>query len=36
MHYVYVLQSETDAGLYIGYRANLRRRLAAYRLRHAA
>ena len=27
MHYVYVLQSESDAGLYIGYSANWRRRL---------
>jgi putative endonuclease len=27
MHYVYVLQSETDHGLYIGYSANLRRRM---------
>jgi putative endonuclease len=27
MHYVYVLQSETDQGLYIGYTADLRRRL---------
>ena len=27
MHYVYVLQSMTDDGLYIGYSANLRRRL---------
>ena len=30
MHYVYVLQSETDQGLYIGYSANLRRRLAEH------
>ena len=30
MHYVYVLQSESDAGLYIGYSANLRRRLAEH------
>jgi putative endonuclease len=27
MHYVYVLRSLTDDGLYIGYSANLRRRL---------
>jgi putative endonuclease len=27
MFYVYVLQSETDAGLYIGYSATLRQRL---------
>ncbi len=27
MYYVYVLQSESDHGLYIGYTANLRRRL---------
>jgi putative endonuclease len=27
MHYTYVLQSDTDQGLYIGYTANLRRRL---------
>jgi putative endonuclease len=26
MHYVYVLQSESDSGLYIGMTANLRRR----------
>jgi putative endonuclease len=30
MHYVYVLQSESDCGLYIGYSANLRRRLAEH------
>lgn len=30
MHYVYVLQSDFDAGLYIGYSANLRRRLAQH------
>jgi putative endonuclease len=30
MYYVYVLQSESDDGLYIGYSANLRRRLAAH------
>jgi putative endonuclease len=30
MHYVYVLQSESDAGLYIGYSANLRRRLTEH------
>jgi putative endonuclease len=30
MHYVYVLQSESDAGLYIGYSGNLRRRLAEH------
>ena len=27
MHYVYVLYSESDHGLYIGYSGNLRRRL---------
>ena len=27
MHYVYVLQSESDHGLYIGYSANLKRRV---------
>lgn len=27
MHYVYVLQSAADQGLYIGYSGNLRRRL---------
>jgi putative endonuclease len=26
MHYVYVLHSQTDCGLYIGYTADLRRR----------
>jgi putative endonuclease len=26
MHYVYVLRSTSDGGLYIGYSANLRRR----------
>ena len=31
MHYVYVLQSQTDSGLYIGYSANLRRRLGEHR-----
>lgn len=31
MHYVYVLQSVTDCGLYIGYSANLRRRLHEHR-----
>lgn len=30
MHYVYVLQSDSDQGLYIGYSANLRRRLAEH------
>ena len=30
MFYIYVLQSETDRGLYIGYTANLRRRLAEH------
>lgn len=30
MHYVYILQSESDDGLYIGYTANLRRRLAQH------
>ena len=27
MYYVYVLQSEADSGLYIGYSANLKQRL---------
>jgi putative endonuclease len=31
MHYVYVLQSESDQGLYIGYTSNLRRRLQEHR-----
>jgi len=31
MHYVYVLHSEKDFGLYIGYSANLRRRLREHR-----
>lgn len=30
MHYVYVLQSDADCGLYIGYTANLRRRLSEH------
>jgi len=30
MHYTYVLQSESDRGLYIGYSANLRRRLSEH------
>ena len=30
MHYVYVLRSMGDDGLYIGYSANLRRRLAQH------
>lgn len=30
MHYVNVLYSESDQGLYIGYSANLRRRLAEH------
>ena len=30
MHYVYVLRSVTDAGLYIGYSTNLRRRFAQH------
>ena len=30
MHYGYVLQSESDQGRYIGYSANLRRRLAEH------
>jgi putative endonuclease len=32
MYYVYVLYSELDRGLYIGYSANLRRRMAEHRL----
>lgn len=32
MHYTYVLQSETDRGLYIGYTANLRRRLKEHQV----
>ena len=31
MYYVYVLQSETDHGLYIGFSADLRRRIAEHR-----
>jgi putative endonuclease len=30
MHYVYVLRSLSDEGLYIGYSANLRRRLVQH------
>lgn len=30
MYYVYVLQSQADDGLYIGYTANLRRRFAQH------
>ena len=30
MHYVYVLQSESDTGLYIGFSVNLRRRFAQH------
>ena len=30
MHYVYVLRSLSDEGLYIGYSTNLRRRLAEH------
>jgi putative endonuclease len=30
MHYVYVLQSQSDQGLYIGYSADLRRRLGQH------
>lgn len=30
MYYVYVLRSETDSGMYIGYSANLRRRFAEH------
>ena len=30
MHYTYVLYSDSDHGLYIGYSANLRRRLAEH------
>ena len=31
MHYTYVLQSESDCGLYIGYSGDLRRRLTEHR-----
>ncbi|MBP6508765.1 MAG: GIY-YIG nuclease family protein [Opitutaceae bacterium] len=31
MHYTYVLQSESDRGLYIGYSSDLRRRLTEHR-----
>ena len=31
MYYVYVLQSESDKGLYIGFSSDLRRRLAEHR-----
>jgi putative endonuclease len=30
MHYVYVLRSVKDSGLYIGYSANLRRRFSEH------
>ena len=30
MHYVYVLRSSSDGGLYIGYSANLRRRFTQH------
>ena len=30
MHYVYVLRSSSDDGLYIGYSANLRKRFAQH------
>lgn len=30
MFYVYVLQSQSDSGLYIGYSANLKRRFAEH------
>lgn len=30
MYYVYVLQSETDAGLYIGYSSDLKRRISQH------
>ena len=30
MHYVYMLRSTTDNGLYIGYSANLRKRLSEH------
>ena len=32
MHYVYVLQSETDSGLYIGMSGDLKRRLEDHQL----
>jgi putative endonuclease len=32
MSYVYVLQSKTDRGLYIGFSKNLKQRLATHRL----
>ena len=32
MHYVYVLQSQSDHGLYIGYSASLRRRLQEHQV----
>lgn len=32
MYYVYVLHSEADAGLYMGFSTDLRRRLAEHRL----
>lgn len=31
MFYVYVLRSETDSGLYIGYSADLRRRIVQHK-----
>jgi putative endonuclease len=30
VHYVYMLRSDTDDGLYIGYSANLRKRMAQH------
>jgi putative endonuclease len=35
MFYVYVLQSKSDRGLYIGFSRNLKRRLAAHHLGQA-
>ncbi|TMP90025.1 MAG: GIY-YIG nuclease family protein [Verrucomicrobia bacterium] len=36
MFYVYVLRSESDSGLYIGYSSNLRRRLTSHQSGEAA
>ena len=35
MFYIYVLRSESDSGLYIGYSSNLRLRLASHESREA-
>ena len=35
MHYVYVLRSDSDRGLYIGYSANLRKRLTEHQAKRS-